>query len=132
VSEHGIGRLMHRSPPGSDLVVRLLLSGQPLRGEEPGLVGRDGHEAADGDRPVIMQGELNLIPLADVQRGASLIPSRKMTVFTPGWDRASRSNRDKALTPKRVESLRTRLPLMPSSTTPGARSPVAASRLRAR
>ena len=41
MSEHGIGGLVNRSPPGCDLVVRLLLAGQPLRGEEPGLVGRD-------------------------------------------------------------------------------------------
>jgi hypothetical protein len=53
VSEHGVGGVVNRSPPGGDLVVRFL-SGQPLRGEEPGLVGRDGHEAADGDRPVVI------------------------------------------------------------------------------
>ena len=78
MSEHGIGGLVLRSPPGCDLVVRFLLSGQPLRGEEPGLVGRDGHEAADGDRPVIMQGELDLIALADVQRAPDVVGQRQL------------------------------------------------------
>ena len=45
VSEHGVGRLVCRSAVGGDLLVGLPLPGQPLRGEEPCLVGRDGHDS---------------------------------------------------------------------------------------
>jgi hypothetical protein len=50
--------------------------------------------------------------------------------FTPGWDNASRWKRAKALCPKQVESLSTRFPLMPASTTAGALFPSTASRRR--
>jgi len=70
VSEHVVRRLVHSPAVGGDLTVGFLLSGQPLRSEEPCLVGWDGHKTADGDRPVIMQGELDVVSLADVQARA--------------------------------------------------------------
>jgi hypothetical protein len=71
--EHVIGRLVHRSPPGRDLLVCFAFTGQPLRGEEPGLIGRDGNVAAYCDRPVVMDGKLHLIAFTDVQRTPDLL-----------------------------------------------------------
>jgi hypothetical protein len=41
---------------------------QPLRREEPRLVGGNRHKAANRDRPVIVDGELHLVALTDVLR----------------------------------------------------------------
>ena len=73
MSEHVIGRLVHRPPPGRDLLLRLAFPCQPLRGEEPGLVSRDGHVAAYSDRPVVMNRKLNLVAFTDVQRPPDLL-----------------------------------------------------------
>ena len=62
-----------RPPPGRDLLLRLAFPGRPLRGEEPGLVSRDGHVAAHSDRPVVMNRKLNLVAFTDVQRPPDLL-----------------------------------------------------------
>src|SRR6266576_4646626 len=59
---------MRRPPASRDVLIGLALAGQPFRREEPRLISGDGHVAADRDRPVVMDGELHLIALADVQR----------------------------------------------------------------
>jgi len=61
----------------------------------------------------------------------SLMPSSTMMSRTPGWSRASRSNRASALTPQHGASFSTRFPLMPSSATDSVR-PCSASSRRAR
>src|SRR5882757_8204020 len=59
---------MRRPTASRDVLIGLPLAGQPFRREEPRLISGDGHVAADCDRPVVMDGELHLIALADVQR----------------------------------------------------------------
>ena len=61
MGEHLLGRLMHRPPTRGDVLIGFPLTGQPLRGEEPRLIGRDRHIAADRDCPVVMDRELHLI-----------------------------------------------------------------------
>jgi len=58
----------------------------------------------------------------------SLIPSSTMMSRTPGWSRASRSNRAKALTPQHSASFSTLFPLMPSLATDSVRPCTAFSR----
>jgi hypothetical protein len=91
--EHGVGRLVRRSPSRRYLLVRLALPGEPLRGEEPGLISRDGHIAAYRDRPVVMDGELHLVALADVQCAADLLGQCQLcfrTYLHPGADEGLR------------------------------------------
>ena len=62
-------------------------------GEEPGLIGRDGHVAAYRDRPVVMNGELHLIALTDVQRAPDLLGQRQLgfgSHLYPGADKRLR------------------------------------------
>lgn len=91
--EHVIGRIVHCSLPGRDLLVCFAFPGQPLRGEEPGLIGRDGNVAADCDRPVAMDGELHLIAFTDVQRAPDLLGQCQLRFgpdFHPGADEGLR------------------------------------------
>src|SRR6266478_3821107 len=67
MSEHVLGRLVHGAPSCRDVLISLAFPGQPLRGEEPCLIGRDGYIAPDSDRPVLLDGELHLIAFPDVQ-----------------------------------------------------------------
>src|SRR5580658_11288572 len=91
--EHVVGRLVHRSLPGRDLLVRLAFPGQPPRGEEPGLIGRDGDVATYRDRPVVMDGELHLVALTNVQGAPDLLGQRQLRLGShlhPGADEGLR------------------------------------------
>src|ERR1700678_1608133 len=78
MSEHVPGRLVRRAPPDVNVLIGLPLTGQPFRCKEPRLVGGDGHIAADGDRPVIVDRELHLVALADMQRAPDLLGQRQL------------------------------------------------------
>src|SRR5580700_292687 len=73
MSEHVLGRLVRGAPSCRDVLISLAFPGQPLRGEEPCLIGRDRYIAPDGDRPVLLDGELHLIAFPDVQCAPDLL-----------------------------------------------------------
>ena len=64
-------------------------------GEEPGLIGRDGHVTANRDRPVVMDGEFHLVAFADVQRAPDLLGQFQLRFgphLHPGADEGLRLN----------------------------------------
>jgi hypothetical protein len=58
---------VRRAPPGGHILIGLPLTGQPFRCKEPRLIGGDGHIAADGDRPVIVDRELHVVAFAQAK-----------------------------------------------------------------
>jgi len=71
--KHGLDRRVAHPSASSYLLVRFAFSCQPLMGEEPGLIGRDGYKSADCDRPVVVDGKLHLIAFVDVQGTPDLL-----------------------------------------------------------
>jgi len=78
VPEHVLGRRVERALASGDLLIRFPFPGQPLRREEPCLVRRDRHVAADRYGPILPDRELHLVALADVQGASDLLGQRQL------------------------------------------------------
>src|SRR5260370_27128478 len=78
MSEHVLGRLVRGAPSCRDVLISLAFPGQPLRGEEPCLIVRDGYIAPYGDRPFLVDVELHLIAFPDVRCTPDLLWLREL------------------------------------------------------
>lgn len=73
MGEHGLSGDVHSPAPRGDFLIRLALTGLPFRSEPPRLVAWHRHVAPDRDDPGLVDGELDLVALADAQRAPDLV-----------------------------------------------------------